>query len=237
MHQRPSPARIRLIAIASLLAVCSSIAAQSQRDISRYNLGDGTLGLAGFDPVAYFVEGGSQATPGKAALAHEHAGVVYHFSTEQHRELFVAAPERYQPAHGGWCAYAMSQDVRFRVDPKAFLISEGRLTLFADLEYTEFDGDWVSDQHALLGRAGKHWRAHSGESSRKVSSGSYRQYEEFNLSGHSLAIEGYDPVSYFAEGGGKPRKGSARWSQRNDGVLYHCSSEKNRKLFRTNPGK
>ena len=209
-------------------------AAAAERDVSAYNLGDGILALQGFDPVAYFDEGGGAATRGLASLSLEHEGLVYHFGSEKNRQLFVADPRRFEPTHGGWCAYAMSKDVRYKVDPQAFLISEGRLTLFADLDYVAFDGNWVPEQHELLGRADKHWLAFSGEVARKAAKGSYRLYQEFNLSEESLAIEGYDPVSYFH---GEPRKGDVRWSHRVGGVVYRFVGDKHLKMFRADPAK
>ncbi len=214
-----------------------SVAAEADRDTSFYNLGEGGLALEGFDPVAYFDEGGAAATRGLASLSLEHDGVVYHFASDENRQLFVGNPGKYEPTHGGWCAYAMSKDVRYKVDPQAFLLSEGRLTLFADLDYVEFDGKWVPEQHESLALADKNWLAFSGEAARRAPKGSYRSYEAFNLSGASLAMEGFDPVSYFHAGGAKPQKGNARWSHRVGGVVYHFVSEKHLELFRADPSR
>ena len=51
----------------------------------------------------------------------------------------------------------------------------------------------------------------------------------FNLSKDHLAIEGYDPVSYFTEG--KAVKGRPELSVVHDGVTYHFSSAKNKAAF------
>ena len=230
---------LRVTLLMGALAVIAPwpMAATADRDLSTYNLGEEGLALEGFDPVAYFDEGGGAATRGLASLSLEHEGVLYQFASEANRQLFVANPRKYEPTHGGWCAYAMSKDVRYRVDPQAFLLSEGRLTLFADVDYVLFDGDWVPEQHEFLALADKHWWAFSGEAARKAPKGSYRLYEEFNLSGASLAMEGYDPVSYFHAGGAEPRKGDARWSHRVGGVVYRFASEKHLELFRADPGK
>jgi YHS domain-containing protein len=188
-------------------------------------------------PWPTLTKGGGKAAPGRSSISLEHGGAVYHFASDENRQLFTANPDKYEPTHGGWCAYAMSKDIRYAVDPLAFLISEGRLTLFADAEYTEFDGDWVPEQHKLLAAADKNWRRFSGESAGKAAKGSFRLFEEFNLSDVSLAIEGYDPVSYFSEGGSEPRKGKSRWSQSVRGVVYRFASEKNLKLFQRDTAK
>lgn len=48
----------------------------------------------------------------------------------------------------------------------------------------------------------------------------------------NLAIEGYDPVSYFA---GKPEKGDARFTATHKGVQYRFQSAQNLARFQANP--
>ncbi len=47
-----------------------------------------------------------------------------------------------------------------------------------------------------------------------------------------LAIQGYDPVSYFS---GKAKKGSSKNSYQHHGVTYHFSSPENLTLFKNKP--
>lgn len=62
--------------------------------------------IDGYDPVAYFTLG--QPTRGAADITHEWNGATWHFANAQHRDAFVAAPEKYAPAFGGYCAKAVS---------------------------------------------------------------------------------------------------------------------------------
>jgi len=227
---------IRALLLAGLVLL-PSLAAQADRNVAEYNLGEGRLAIQGYDPVAYFDEGGAAPLEGDPEISAEHAGAVYRFATEANRALFLEAPERFEPAHGGWCSYAMSKNVKYKIDPKAFRVSQGRLLLFADTDYVEFDGDWVPKEAELLAIADKNWKKMSGESARTAPAGSFRKYNEFNLSDDALAIEGYDPVAYFPEGGGKPREGKAALSLRHQGVLYRFATEANREAFRANPAK
>jgi len=55
--------------------------------------------------------------------------------------------------------------------------------------------------------------------------------------GEKLAIAGYDPISYFPEGGGKPQKGKKELTHVHEGVTYRFVSAKNRDLFHANAGK
>lgn len=227
---------IRALLLAGL-ALLPPLAAQSDRNVSEHNLDSERLAIQGYDPVAYFDEGGALPTRGKASLTAEHEGAVYRFASEANRELFLADPARFEPAHGGWCSYAMSKNVKYRIDPEAFRVSQGRLLLFADTDYVEFDGDWVPEEAKLLRTADDNWKRMSGESPRTAPADSFRKSNEFNLSGNSLAIEGYDPVAYFPEGGGKPTKGKTALSLRHRGVLYRFATEANREAFRANPAR
>ena len=58
-----------------------------------------------------------------------------------------------------------------------------------------------------------------------------------NLMGESVGLVGYDPVSYFAEGGGKPEKGLISISMEHDGVTYRFASVDHRALFEKSPAK
>jgi len=53
--------------------------------------------------------------------------------------------------------------------------------------------------------------------------------KEFNLKKPNLAIEGYDPVSYFTKG--KAEKGKKEFAALANGVLYNFYSAENKELF------
>lgn len=56
----------------------------------------------------------------------------------------------------------------------------------------------------------------------------------YNLE-NNIAIQGYDPVSYFTIN--KATKGSPKTSSKHNGVTYYFSSESNKKIFNANPEK
>ncbi len=61
-----------------------------------------------------------------------------------------------------------------------------------------------------------------------------RNETEYNWQ-FDVALDGYDPVSYFSEGGGVPAEGSASISFTYGTVKYHFTSVANRNLFKSNP--
>ena len=56
-----------------------------------------------------------------------------------------------------------------------------------------------------------------------------------NLDKTGLAIQGYDPVAFFAEG--KPVKGRPKFPARHNGALYYFASKEHRDLFKADPAK
>jgi peroxiredoxin len=138
------------------------------RKTNLWNVGKDTrLGIGGYDPVAYFPEGGGKALKGQEGITLDHLGVVYRFASEANRARFLRDPGKYEPAHGGWCSWAMREGDKVEVDPESFIVSSGRLFLF----YKGFWGDtrakWLAGEHAAEAKeADSQWMKLSGESPR-----------------------------------------------------------------------
>ena len=64
-----------------------------------------------------------------------------------------------------------------------------------------------------------------------------RNVKKFNADKKGLALQGYDPVGYFKEGGGKPQKGSDKLTFTHDGLTYRFVSQANLDRFKKNPSK
>ena len=63
-----------------------------------------------------------------------------------------------------------------------------------------------------------------------------RNVAEYNLT-NGVALKGYDPVSYFPEGGGNPLKGITQLKLNYLGVTYFFANSQNLDLFVENPDK
>lgn len=136
-------------------------AAGSPPAIAQYNLGKNHLALEGYDPVSYFTQG--KAVKGRPDLAAQHRGVTYWFTSEADRKQFVATPEKFLPAYGGWCATAMAKGEKVEIDPANFKITNGRLFLFFKAFYANALKDWNKDEANLTARADAHWKRIAGE--------------------------------------------------------------------------
>lgn len=63
-----------------------------------------------------------------------------------------------------------------------------------------------------------------------------RNIPVYNLEA-GIGLKGYDPVSYFPEGGGNPLPGDSDISLNFEGVIYLFSNTTNRDQFMENPGR
>jgi peroxiredoxin len=137
------------------------------RNTDQHNLPASHLAIEGYDPVSYFPEGGATPAKGLKELTFTHAGATYRFATQANLDRFRANPARYEPAHGGWCTYAMGKDgTKVEVDPKSFVVADGRLFLFYKDFFNDTRKSFLKDQAALTQRADANWTKLSGESPR-----------------------------------------------------------------------
>ena len=124
--------------------------------MSKLNTDDSNVALQGYSPVSYIDDG--EARRGHPDHKVEHKGATYYFTTEEEVVKFRSNPERYEPAFGGWCAFGMTVDQRFRVDPESFKIVDGKLCLFLnDLETNARDLWNQGDATELLDKAAANW--------------------------------------------------------------------------------
>lgn len=140
-----------------LLAVTlghDSKAQNSSYDIKHYNLKKG-LAIQGYDPVAYFTE--NQAVEGSEKIKHTEKGVTYYFSSAKNKQLFIKDPKQYEPQYGGYCAYAMADGDKVRVDPETFKVIDGKLYLFYNFRFTNTLKSWNKDESNLLPKANTEW--------------------------------------------------------------------------------
>ena len=144
--------------------------ASEVRAADQHNLGRGSLAIDGYDPVAYFPEGGGRPAKGSKKLELVHQGVAYRFASEHNRERFLANPAKYEPAHGGWCSYAIGQGDKVEIDPKNYVVSDdGRLFLFYKGLFGNAKNQWNNHPEDSETAADRTWRELTGETPRRVS--------------------------------------------------------------------
>lgn len=107
--------------------------------------------LGGHDPVAYF---GAGAAIGKDNITATHDGVSFRFASAVNRDAFVAAPAKYLPQFGGYCAWAASQGRLAAPDPMLATIVDGKLYLNCSKTAEE---KWRADVPGNIARGAAFW--------------------------------------------------------------------------------
>ena len=113
---------------------------------------DGGAAIRGYDPVAYFTEG--KPVKGKAEFTHQWKGATWRFASAANRDAFAAAPERYAPQYGGYCAYGVANGYTISTVPEAWSIVEGKLYLNYSLGVR---ADWLKDIPGHIRKADANW--------------------------------------------------------------------------------
>jgi YHS domain-containing protein len=131
-----------------ILMLCSGAALAAPE----LNIDSSGLALKGYDPVAYFTE--SKPVMGKAEFTAQHEGATYRFASAANRDAFAAAPQKYAPQYGGYCAYGVASGYKASIEPDAWTIHEGRLYL----NYNQsIRIRWRADIPGYLRKANERW--------------------------------------------------------------------------------
>ena len=145
-----------LIAVLSLL----SFTAFAQTDFNvrkkHFNLDKNSLAIQGYDPISYF-EGKPQK--GLAQFLVFYKGVQYYFVSAAHKEQFLKTPDKYEPAYGGWCSYAMGEyGEKVEIDPTSYKIVNGKLNLLYYSFINKTLNKWNQNETVLKSKADVNWK-------------------------------------------------------------------------------
>jgi YHS domain-containing protein len=103
--------------------------------------------IEGYDPVSYF---DGKPLEGSDKFKVIHKGITYHFASAANATKFKVNPDKYEPAYGGWCAYAMGESgEKVKIDPETFKIAGGRLYLFYNFWGNNTLEDWNENEVKL----------------------------------------------------------------------------------------
>ncbi|MGD8416513.1 MAG: YHS domain-containing (seleno)protein [Pseudomonadales bacterium] len=110
------------------------------------------LGLHGVDAVALTtIHDVSEGSHSNTVVVD---GVAYYFASPASAQQFEAAPDRYLPRYGGFCAYAVALGKKFDGDPRYADIVDGKLYLFVNEEIYH---KYKQDSRNILRKAEQTW--------------------------------------------------------------------------------
>lgn len=112
----------------------------------------GDAAIRGYDPVAYFTAG--KPVMGNKQFSYQWKGANWYFANQDDLNAFKAAPEKYAPQYGGYCAYGLSQGHKAPTEPDAWTIVNGKLYLNYD---KDVKSTWSKDRDKYIVTADKNW--------------------------------------------------------------------------------
>jgi YHS domain-containing protein len=132
MNLLSSPSKRRVLTLLSAAALALALApgavlAYDENSPAAINVDQAGVGLQGYDPVSYF--SCSAPAKGKPSISARHAGATYHFASTANRDKFKAAPGKYAPQFGGFCAMGVALGKKLDVDPNAYRVVADKLYL------------------------------------------------------------------------------------------------------------
>lgn len=110
------------------------------------------VAIKGYDPVAYFTQ--SKPVKGSPSFTHQWMGATWWFASAEDRDQFAAAPEKFAPKYGGYCAYGVSKNHTVSIDPEAWRIVEGKLYLNYSKSVQQ---KWLEDVPGNINAAEQNW--------------------------------------------------------------------------------
>lgn len=114
------------------------------------------IALQGYDPVSYF---DSKPQEGDNQYSVAYKGITYLFANVTNLNKFKTTPDKYEPAYGGWCAYAMGDSgEKVKVDPETYKIKDNRLYLFYNFWGTNTLESWNKNEKVLLPKGDQNWK-------------------------------------------------------------------------------
>ncbi len=144
--------------VTAILLLMSSLFAFSQQTIrkAQFHIDESGVAVSGYDVVAYFTQ--NKAIKGDKQFAVNAEGVLYYFSSQANKNLFLKEWKKYEPQYGGWCAFAMGDyGKKVEVDPETFKITDGKLYLFYHSWTNNTLTKWNKDETNLKTKADKNW--------------------------------------------------------------------------------
>ena len=112
----------------------------------------GDAAIRGYDPVAYFNAG--KPVMGSKQFSYQWKGANWYFANRENLNAFKAAPDKYAPQYGGYCAYGLSQGHKATTEPDAWTIVNGKLYLNYD---KDVQSTWKKDREKYIITADKNW--------------------------------------------------------------------------------
>lgn len=128
-----------------------ALAADEQNVSKGGALAGSGVAVHSYDVVSFF---SGQPMVGSDKFAIAHNGATYRFTSQANLDAFKAAPAKYEPAFGGYCAYGVVLGKKLDGDPRYWKVVNGKL-------YLNVNGDvqakWSEDVSGNINKGNDSW--------------------------------------------------------------------------------
>lgn len=185
------------------------------------------IAMNGYDTVSYHLVG--KAELGNQQYTSQYNKIKFLFASEEHKRLFEENPKKYIPAFGGYCAYGVAAEYPelYPTNPKNFLIQDGQLLLFYR-GLIDMRSEWNPGNGSKLARADLLW-------TNAVQKLNTEEMPTILIDENSIAINGYDTVSYHLSG--KAEIGKPECISMYSSAKFLFANEEHKRLFKEDPKK
>ncbi len=143
-----------VLAFLGAFAVALLLAMQPAHAGEVYKKKNWDYAVDGYDVVAFHTQ--NSAVKGVSAHTTEYLGENWSFSSAENLEAFKADPDKYRPAYGGHCAWAMARGKKAPGNPKFFDVIDGVLYLNVSKGIQK---KWRRDIPGFIEQADARWPA------------------------------------------------------------------------------
>lgn len=144
---------IKVLFAALILSVGALSTAQSAHAKSDeiYTSWRNNLAVGGYDVVSFH-----QGSPvvGKPKIKTMWKGAEWLFASQDNLDTFLADPEKYAPAYGGYCAWALANNKLAKGKPKHWTIKDGVLYLNFNKKIKD---RWLKDMDGFIAKGDANW--------------------------------------------------------------------------------
>lgn len=109
------------------------------------------MAVGGYDVVSFH-----QGNPikGQHKISTIWKGAQWRFASQMNLDRFLKEPEKYAPAYGGYCAWAIAKGKLAKGSPKHWSVRDGRLYLNFNKKIKDL---WLEDPKGFIETADKEW--------------------------------------------------------------------------------
>jgi hypothetical protein len=121
------------------------------KDAEVYTSWRNNLSAGGYDVVSFH-----QGNPvkGNVKISTDWREAQWLFASKTNQDLFEADPEKYAPAYGGYCAWALAKNKLAKGSPEHWTIKDGRLYLNFN---KKIKNRWLKDTDNFITQGDGNW--------------------------------------------------------------------------------